>query len=153
MRAEIIPTGITRLVSARVQINAPAHTIFAVLANPYMHSEIDGSGMLKSEVKGPHKLVLGSKFGLKMKQFGLSYRQFNKVVEFKENQLIAWNNLSPSRWRYELKEITPNSTEVTSSYDGRIFFLLHWYANHECKWAPEALAQTLEKLKDLVEAK
>ena len=152
MQAQIIDTGTTRLKSAKVVIDAPAHVIFAFVANPYKHSEIDGSGMLKGDVKGPQRLVLGSKFGVKMKQFGFGYRQYNKVVEYKENQLIAWNNLSPSRWRYELKEITPNSTEVISSYDERVPFFMHWYANHECKWAPDALAQTLDRLKDLVEA-
>ena len=151
MKAQIIDSGIERVKSARVIINAPSQQIFAVIANPYRHPEIDGSGMVKGNIKGPKELVLGSKFGVGMKQLRIPYRQFNKVVEYKKNELIAWNNLSPSRWRYQLKAIDDNSTEVISSYDGRIPFLLHWYANHEFKWAPKALAATLDRLKSVVE--
>lgn len=151
MRAQIIDSGIDRVKSARVVINSPADKIFAVIDNPYRHPEIDGSGMVKGNIKGPTELVLGSKFGVGMKQFGIPYRQFNKVVEYKKNELIAWNNLSPSRWRYQLRALDENTTEVISSYDGRIPFLLHWYANYEFKWAPKALASTLDRLKDVVE--
>jgi len=151
MKSQIIDSGIDRVKSARVVINAPASQIFAVIDNPYRHSEIDGSGMIKGNITGPLELVLGSKFGVGMKQFGIPYRQYNKVVEFKKDELIAWNNLSPSRWRYQLVKIDENSTEVTSSYDGRIPLLLHWYANHEFKWAPKALSETLDRLKGVVE--
>jgi hypothetical protein len=151
MSAQIVDSGIDRVKSARIVIDAPAAHIFAVIDNPHRHSEIDGSGMVKSNVTGPTELVLGSKFVVGMKQFGISYKQFNKVVEYKKNELIAWNNLSPSIWRYELKRINENSTEVISSYDGRIPWFLHWYANYEFKWAPKALAETLDRLKSLVE--
>ena len=113
MKAQINDSGIERVKSARVVINAPSHQIFAVIDNPY--------------------------------------RQFNKVVESKKDELIAWNNLSPSRWRYQLRVIEARSTEVISSYDRRIPFLLHWYANHEFKWAPKALVATLDRLKGVVE--
>ena len=151
MKAQIFDTGVDRVKSARVVIDAPASQIFAVVDNPYRHAEIDGSGMVKGKVKGPKELVLGSKFGVAMKQFGIPYRQFNKIVEYKKDELIAWNNLSPSRWRYQLNKINENSTEVISTYDGRVPFFLHWYANHECKWAPKALAATLDRLKTVVE--
>jgi len=151
MKAQIISSGIDRVKSARVVIDAPAHQIFAVIDNPYRHPEIDGSGMIKGKIKGPTELVLGSKFGAGMKQFGIPYRQFNKVVEYKIDELLAWNNLSPSRWRYQLFPIDENSTKVISSYDGRVPFLLRWYADYEFRWAPQALAATLDRLKLVVE--
>lgn len=151
MEAQIIDSGVDRVKSARITINAPASKIFSIINNPYLHPEIDGSGMVKGKIKGPIELVLGSEFGVGMKRFGIRYRTLNKVVEYKTDELIAWNNFSPSVWRYELKEKNENSTEVTSSYDGRVPILFRWYANKEFKWAPQALAKTLDRLKEIAE--
>ncbi len=151
MKAQIIDLGIDRVKSARIVIQASTQQIFAVIDNPYMHAEIDGSGMVKGKIKGPLVLVLGSKFGVGMKRFGFPYRTLNKVVEYKKDELIAWNNFSPSRWRYQLKADGKYSTEVTASYDGRVPLFFHWYASREFKWAPEALAKTLDRLKEIAE--
>ena len=86
MKAQIISSGIERVKSARVVIDAPTHQIFAVIDNPYRHPEID-----------------------------------------------------------------ENSTKVISSYDGRVPFLLRWYADYDFRWAPQALAATLDRLKLVVE--
>ena len=103
-------------VSASRLINAPAEAIFAVLANPARHAEIDGSGTVRgSRQDSPELLTMGSKFGMKMK-IGVPYDMRSTVVEFEENKLIAWAHFGKHRWRYELEEVD-GGTMVTETFD------------------------------------
>ena len=103
-------------VSASRLIDAPAEAIFAVLANPARHAEIDGSGTVRgSRQDSPELLKMGSKFGMKMK-IGVPYDMRSTVVEFEENKLIAWAHFGKHRWRYELEEVD-GGTMVTETFD------------------------------------
>lgn len=105
-----------RSVSVSRLIDAPADEIFAVLTDPARHVEIDGSGSVRgSKDETPQKLELGSKFGMKMKM-GLPYDIRNTVVEYEENELIAWAHFGKHRWRYELEEVE-GGTMVTETFD------------------------------------
>ncbi|MET3962321.1 uncharacterized protein YndB with AHSA1/START domain [Marmoricola sp. OAE513] len=81
--------------SASTTIAAPAAVVFAILSDPRQHSRIDGSGTVRDSVSGPDRLVLGSRFGMKMKM-GAPYRIQNKVVEFEQDALIAWRHMGPA---------------------------------------------------------
>ncbi|MDA3648745.1 SRPBCC family protein [Saccharopolyspora indica] len=102
-------------VSSSTVVNAPAEVVFAVLADPRKHSVIDGSGTVQGEISGPERLVLGSRFGMRMRK-GIGYRITNTVVEYEENRLIAWRHAMPARWRYEL-EPEGEATRVTETFD------------------------------------
>ncbi len=115
-RAEIIDTGNPRKKSASIIINAPAAVIFDLLANPAMHSVIDGSKSVQSVLKAPTRLSLESRFSMNMK-IGVRYRITNLVVEFEEGKVIAWRHLGRWVWRYELREIAPTQTLVIESFD------------------------------------
>ncbi len=106
-------------------IPAPAEQIFALLADPGRHREIDGSGMLRGP-KGPSStLGLGSKFGMSMK-LGVPYSMVSTVIEYEDGRRIAWQTRPPGRipgmlaggriWRYEL-EPAPGGTLVRESWD------------------------------------
>ena len=114
VRAEIFETGNPKIKSARIVIDAPAAKIFDLLANPARHKDIDGSNTIQNNISGPERLSLGAKFGMAM-HLGIDYRIMNTVVEFEENKLIAWRHLGRWRWRYEIREISPNQCEVTES--------------------------------------
>ncbi|MDA3629176.1 SRPBCC family protein [Saccharopolyspora oryzae] len=103
-------------VSSSVVVNAPAEAVFAVLADPRKHAVIDGSGTVQGEMSGPERLVLGSKFGMRMRR-GIGYRITNTVVEYEENRRIAWRHVLPGRWRYELEPAGESATKVTETYD------------------------------------
>lgn len=102
--------------SASAVIAAPPHVVFAILADPRQHPRIDGSGTVKGSASGPERLVLGSRFGMSMKQ-GASYKITNEVVEYDEDRLIAWRHLGLHRWRYELEPTNAGGTRVTESWD------------------------------------
>ena len=106
-------------------IPAPAEQIFALLADPGRHREIDGSGTLR-DPKGPSsKLELGSKFGMAMK-LGIPYSMVSTVIEYEDGRRIAWQTRPPGRlpgklaggriWRYELEPVD-GGTLVRESWD------------------------------------
>ncbi len=105
-----------QVVSASIEIPAPAPPIFGILADPRRHADIDGSGMIRCCVDGPKRLGLSSEFVMSMRLWGIPYRVRNRVVEFEENHLIAWRHFEPQRWRFEL-EPTESGTRVTETFD------------------------------------
>jgi uncharacterized protein YndB with AHSA1/START domain len=135
-------------VSASIEIAAPASRIFAVLADPRRHVEIDGSHMLQRCLGGPDRLILGSEFVMAMRLWGVPYRVRNRVVEFEENRLIAWRHFEPQHWRFQLQP-TQSGTRVTETFDysywhpaGRLFLVaLGWPRRNK-----PAITQTLELL-------
>jgi uncharacterized protein YndB with AHSA1/START domain len=106
-------------------IPAPAASIFAVLADPSRHHEIDGSGTVHEAKSGSQQLQLGSTFGMSMKA-GLPYSMVSEVIEFEPDRRIAWQTRSPIRflgkmvggriWRYELEPVD-GGTRVRESWD------------------------------------
>ena len=66
-RAEILATDFPNTAAARITINAPAHVIFDLVANPAAHQRFDGSGTIQRAISGPERLFLGAKFGMAMK--------------------------------------------------------------------------------------
>jgi len=148
-RAEIVETGIPLFYKAQIEIAAPANKIFDFLSNPDNHLLMDGSGMLRGKIKGPNRLFLGAKFGMKMR-YGIPYFITNQVVEYKENKVIAWQHLLRNVWRYELTEIDSNTTLVTESWDGRKV-RSKWWVSDSGAWVPKAMAKTLVKLKGLMQ--
>ena len=153
IRSEILETGNEQVKSARIVINAPAEKIFAVLSNPHRHKEIDGSATIQENISGPDKLILGSKFGMKM-HLGIDYQIRNTVVEYKENELIAWRHLGRWIWRYELVNIGPQTTQVTETFDASRAPLIAkaWLSFRKAyPWTQKAVAKTLVRLKSTSE--
>ena len=112
-------------VSVERFVKAPAERVFALLADPSRHREIDGSGTLRDAKGGSTRLALGSRFGMNMKA-GAPYVMVNEVVEFEVDRRIAWQ-ARPDRalfakaiggriWRYEL-EPRDGGTLVRETWD------------------------------------
>jgi uncharacterized protein YndB with AHSA1/START domain len=98
-------------------IGTTPEALFALLTDPARHPEIDGSGTVTGHRPGgAQKLELGSKFGMDMKA-GLPYKIENTVVEYEENQLIAWRHFMGHRWRWQLTDLGNGNTEVTETFD------------------------------------
>jgi hypothetical protein len=134
-------------------INASADKIFAILSNPHRHKEIDGSKTIQENISGPDKLILGSKFGMKMR-LGVNYRIQNTVVEYQENTLIAWRHVGRWIWRYELVNIGPKVTQVTETFDASRAPLISkaWLSARKAyPWTQRAVAKTLVQLKSTCE--
>jgi len=153
IRSEIFDTGNPKIKAARIVVAATPVTIFNILANPHRHIEIDGSQTIRSSISGPERLILGAKFGMAMR-LGINYRIKNKVVEFQENELIAWRHLGQWRWRYELKALGNGSTQVTESFDGSYAppIMQLWLKFRDAyPWTQKAVAKSLVRLKEVAE--
>ena len=140
-----------RIVSVERVIAAPAEDIFAVLADPSRHCEIDGSGTLARLTSSNAPLTLGSTFSMRMR-VGVSYTAKNRVLEFEENRLIAWAHWLGQRWRYELEPLDEGSTLVRETFDwstARLPRSLELIGAHR-RNLPN-MEKTLERLAALVE--
>ena len=153
IRAEILPVDFPNTAAARITINAPAHVIFDLLANPSAHQRFDGSGTVKRAVSGPERLYLGATFGMAMK-IKVAYRIKNTVIAFEENKKITWCHLMKWTWCYELQAITEDQTVVTETFDAsKIAPFAKWWLkktgamDHNPRW----MAKSLVKLKTICE--
>jgi hypothetical protein len=154
VRSEIFDTGNPKIKSARIVIQASPSTIFSILSNPKRHRDIDGSSTITENISGPHELVLGSKFGMKM-HLGIDYRIQNTVVEYEKNELIAWRHLGRWRWRYELVDLGNGSTQVTETFDGSSSPGIGqaWLNFRKAyPWTQLAVAKSLVRLKAVAES-
>jgi hypothetical protein len=101
-----------------IVVDAAPDVIFDLLADPSRHCDFDGSGTVQaSRASAPQRLSEGAKFGMEMKMV-VPYRMTNEVVEFVENDTIAWRHLGGHIWRYRLEEID-GGTKITEEFDWR----------------------------------
>lgn len=117
------------------RIGAPAREIFQILADPYRHRDLDGSGMLRGVASGAVISGVGDVFVIKMyfSEFG-DYEMNNHVVEFEPNRRIGWEpesgrghpDADPEaprharwghRWIFDLTPDGPDATIVTEIFD------------------------------------
>ena len=152
-RAEILATDFPNTAAARITINAPAHVIFDLLANPSAHQRFDGSGTIQRSISGPDRLFLGARFAMAMR-IKVPYRIKNTVVAFEENKKITWCHLMKWTWCYELQPVFNSQTVVTESFDAsNIPFFAKWWLkttgamDHNPKW----MAKSLVALKAICE--
>lgn len=107
-----------RRVSRQVLVHAPVEELFALVANPHRHPELDGSGTVRSApVTGPERLGLGDRFTVRMKQFGFPYKITSTVTAFEDNHVVEWQHPLGHRWRWELTEVEPGVARITETFD------------------------------------
>ena len=124
-------------VSASTTINAPVDAVFAVLADPTTHQAIDGTGWVRESLDGEPVTEVGQVFRMGMHHDNHPegyYEMANRVEVFDPPHAIAWQpgqgpdergNLSGNAelifggwiWRYDLRPLGDDRTEITLSYD------------------------------------
>lgn len=122
------------VVSVTRRIPAPAPEIFAVLADPACHREIDGSGMLRSALDPQSLRGVGDAFVMSMHNDEMGdYEMTNHVVEYEPGRRIVWEPVLTGatrpevasgigkshnyRWGYTLAPDDEGATLVTETYD------------------------------------
>jgi hypothetical protein len=106
-------------VSRSVEVHAPAADLFAIVADPRRHHELDGSGTVGENIRAPQRLVAGARFTTKMTMFGMPYRITSTVTAMKPDELIEWRHPVGHHWRWEFAPLTPTITRVTETFDYR----------------------------------
>jgi uncharacterized protein YndB with AHSA1/START domain len=118
MTITVVDAG-PRQVSRSVEVHAPVAQLFALVADPHRHRELDGSGTVRDAVSGPAQLSLGATFRVRMHMFGLPYRITSKVTAFETDKVVEWRHPVGHRWRWEFTALTPDTTLVTETFDYR----------------------------------
>ncbi|HYO03639.1 MAG TPA: SRPBCC family protein [Mycobacterium sp.] len=140
-------------VSRSVDVNAPAAKLFAIVADPRRHHELDGSGTVGANIEAPSKLVAGARFSTKMKMFGVPYRITSVVTALKPDELIEWRHPVGHHWRWEFTALTPTTTRVTETFDfsdaGAVKDALKYYRRTGfVKSNAKGIEATLTRLRD-----
>ncbi len=113
------------IVSVERLIAAPPSKIFALIADPNRHQDIDGSGTVREARGNLEPLRLGAKFGMSMKH-GIPYAMESTVIEYEQNRRLAWQTRGPGWlsgvvggriWRYELEPTDDGGTLVRETWD------------------------------------
>jgi hypothetical protein len=117
---------------ATITIQAPAQVVFDVLADPSIHSAIDGTGWVRESLNGKPLTEIGQVFRMAMyhdnpNYANKNYEVANRVEVFDPPRAIAWQPGQGSDdanlefggwiWRYDLSSLGPSETEVTLTYD------------------------------------
>ena len=118
-------------VHATTTVAAPPDAVFAVLADPSAHADIDGTGWVRASLQGERITAAGQVFRMAMfhpNHPDGDYRIANLVEAFDPPRAIAWKpgTESPETgelsfggwvWRYDLAAAGPARTTVTLTYD------------------------------------
>lgn len=157
------------VVSVSRRIGAPADAIFALLADPGRHTELDGTDMLRGVESGGPITAVGDRFVMNMffDHFGGDYKMDNHVVEFEPGKRIAWAPAAGDdktgradaisepvghRWIFDLAPAGVDATVVTETYDcSQAPEQLQKVVQGGQHWRP-AMEATLAKLEELATA-
>ncbi|PEG42842.1 polyketide cyclase [Mycolicibacterium agri] len=124
-------------VQATATVNASPETVFEVLADPTTHQAIDGTGWVRESLDGKPVTETGQIFRMAMYHENHPqgyYEMANRIDVFDPPRAIGWqpgqgpdekgNMMNNSKlvfggwiWRYDLKPVGDDRTEVTLTYD------------------------------------
>ena len=151
-------------VTASTTIEASAEEVFAVLADPSAHADIDGTGWVRGSLGGDRITGAGQVFRVAMYHPNHpdgDYKMANLVVVFDEPRAIAWKPGTESpeteelsfggwTWRYDLEATGPSRTTVTLTYDWSAVGPEVREYLHFPPFESDHLANSLQHLADLV---
>ncbi|GAB2937445.1 hypothetical protein GCM10027047_37530 [Rhodococcus aerolatus] len=106
-----------RKVARQTTVAAPVGEVFALVADPHRHHEIDGSGTVRDTVSGPERLSSGATFSVGMKQYGVPYKITSRVTAFEDDRLVEWQHPMGHKWRWEFAGTDAGHTQVTETFD------------------------------------
>jgi uncharacterized protein YndB with AHSA1/START domain len=116
MTVTVVDAG-PRKVSRTVDVHAPAAELFAIVADPRRHGELDGSGTVLDIAEGSDRLSAGAEFTVRMKQKGVPYSITSRVTDFEEDRVVEWAHPLGHRWRWEFEPLSDTATRVTEVFD------------------------------------
>ncbi|MET4079891.1 hypothetical protein ABIB53_003084 [Janibacter sp. UYMM211] len=106
-------------------VDASAKDLFEVLTNPKRHTELDGSGFVRSDERSNRIQGVGDVFTMNMEgdHMGGEYQTDNHVTAYAENTMVGWQTAPAGtdpkgwEWLWELDAQGPDSTLVSLTYD------------------------------------
>jgi hypothetical protein len=155
MGDDFTPVAVSR------RIGAPASDIFAILADPVRHLDLDGSEMLRGAVTTARITRVGDVLVMRMYFAAIGdYEMNNHVVEYEPDRRIGWEPEAGRghpeeggrwghRWSYQLTPVGPEETVVTEIYDCSRTPADERRGMEDGKVWIESMTETLERLDKL----
>jgi hypothetical protein len=152
MSVTVVESG-PHQISRSVEVQASASELFAIVADPTRHHEVDGSGTVRGNIRTPAKLAVGARFSSRMRMYGVPYRITSTVTGLEPDKLIEWRHPVGHHWRWEFEALSPTRTRVTETFDyrdtGPIKDRLKYYERTGfAKRNADGIEATLAKLRD-----
>ena len=145
---------VLKVVTAEIEIAAPAEAVFDLIADPQRQPEWDGNDNLGSAVDGQRVRGTGGSFITTLTK---RVNRENHIVDFAEGRLIAWKPSEVGgepfgqKWVWEIEPTGDDSVLVRHTYD--------WTQLRDPQRLPRAQATTvanllasLKRLKQLAES-
>jgi hypothetical protein len=152
MSVTVVDAG-PRQISRSVEVQAPASELFAIVADPTRHHEVDGSGTVRGNIDVSGTFVVGARFSTRMRMYGVPYRITSTVTALEPDKLIEWRHPVGHHWRWEFEALSTTRTRVTETFDyrdtGRLKDGLKYYERMGfAKSNAAGIEATLSKLRD-----
>ena len=105
------------MISAETTLRAAASDVYALIADPARHTELDGGGSVRGLISGgTHELREGDSFTEKM-FLGLPYRMSPKVVRAEKNRALSWRMPTGHYWTWEIADNHDGTVTVRETWD------------------------------------
>jgi uncharacterized protein YndB with AHSA1/START domain len=112
-------------ISVSDTVDAPVERVFALLADPDRHPDLDGSGTVRASHTHLAITEVGDVFVMEMERPGRGrYRVENHVVRYEPDRALAWAPAKPGAapsghvWSWELEpDADGDRTVVTHTHD------------------------------------
>ena len=104
------------MISAETVLRAAASDVYALIADPARHAELDGGGSVRGLVSGDTpELREGDTFTEKM-FLGLPYRMSPKVVRAEKNRALSWRMPTDHYWTWEIADNHDGTVTVRETW-------------------------------------
>lgn len=140
--------------SASLDVDAAAGTVFELVADPSRQPEWDGHANLRRAATGQRVRRVGDVFTTTLTSGG---DRENHVVDFEEGRRIAWRPAPvggdpPGHlWRFDLEPLADGRTRVTHTYDWSALTDEGRFERARAT-TPESLARSLARLGEVAES-
>ncbi|WP_166821192.1 SRPBCC family protein [Brevibacterium limosum] len=111
---------VLKVVTAEIEISAPAEAVFELIADPQRQPEWDGNDNLGSAVEGQRMHGTGGSFITTLTK---GVDRENHIVDFEEGRRIAWKPSEVAgepfgqKWVWEIEPVGDDSVLVRHIYD------------------------------------
>ena len=105
------------MISAETILRAAASDVYALIADPARHTELDGGGSVRGLVSAEtSELREGDTFTEKM-FLGFPYRMSPTVVRAEKNQALSWRMPADHYWTWEIADNHDGTVTVRETWD------------------------------------
>lgn len=107
------------VIAAETTLTARAEDVYALVANPARHAELDGGGTIQNLSKGEDaEFKEGDTFSQKM-VLGITYTLPMTVTRAEKNRAVTWLHPGKHTWAWDIFDNNDGTVTVRETFDAR----------------------------------